>query len=157
LIVTAVTAVHQPQSGPDGGIVALVAFLPRSTRGDETPKSGDRDRSSGRVFQTPKEITGSRVIGIDPAVPEVAYQESAAEGAEAEGRDRETPRRIELALRDQMVNEITLEVVDVDVARARVRHVIMLVRVLRRVRDIEMSVNVGDVERTESARYVRIR
>jgi hypothetical protein len=55
-----------------------------------------------------------QVVGVDRAVAEVAHKEIPAEGAEARGRERQTPRRVEIAARDQVVEQLTAGVIDVE-------------------------------------------
>ena len=57
-----------------------------------------------------------RVVGVDGAVAEVADEEVAAEAAEAGGGDGQAPRRVELAVTDQMLLQHAVAAEHVDEA-----------------------------------------
>ena len=65
----------------------------------QRPQPVDRDRPAVLVAQGAEEAAVERVVGVDAPVAEVADQQRAARGAEALGRRRDAPRRVERSAR----------------------------------------------------------
>src|SRR5262245_37093245 len=102
-------------------------------------------------------------VGPDPAVAEVADQQGTGEPAEARRRDRHAPRRVQrAAARDAYrTAEWTAEAVEVeavDEAEADAGHLVLLVRVLLGVGDVDAAATRRghDVERREPGRQPRV-
>src|SRR5690242_16104550 len=87
---------------------------------------------------------------MDPAVAEVAHQDVAAEGSEAGRRERYCPRRVELALADQALEQVAVGGEDVHEAVARPGVVVCLARSLLGEGDVQVAVDVVDAKRGES-------
>ena len=91
----------------------------------------ERDAPQARVAQHLAVLAGDRAeeraadgierVDLRQREAEVADQQVAAEAAEADRRDRETPRRCELAARDQRPDQVAAGVEDRDGARSRAR------------------------------------
>ena len=71
--------------------------------------------------QSSEVCTDERVEGVDLAVTEVADEQQVAEAAEARGRERHAPRRVEGAVRDQALQEEAVGVEHVDDAEPGTR------------------------------------
>src|SRR6202011_431765 len=72
----------------------------------DAPKPVDDDRLFGLVAQGAFELTRVDVVGVDPAVAEVADEEISPEVTEAFRREGEAPRRVECAAADQALEEL---------------------------------------------------
>src|SRR5262249_50869331 len=91
-------------------------------------------------------------VDVDVSVAEVSDEQVAGEGPEAFRRERNSPRRIEVAARDEALEQLTLGAVDVDEAVTAPGDVVMLLVVLEGIRDEEETSDLLDVERRKSAR-----
>ncbi len=87
---------------------------------------------------------------VDRAVPKISHQQVPSKGAPSGGRDRDTPGRIQRAIRYQPAQQIAVEVVHVDNAIPGPRHIQELGRILLRIGYVELPVQRPDVERGES-------
>src|ERR1700675_4797499 len=65
----------------------------------DRPQVADHDWLPVRPLQRALELVGVEVEGVDHAVPKISNQQIAGELAEALGRDRQSPRRVERPMR----------------------------------------------------------
>src|SRR5262249_1476108 len=86
---------------------------------------------------------------IDFPIAEVADEDVAAELTKGEGGPHHTPGGVQHSTRREAPQQMAGGVEDVDKAIAQPRHVIMLVRILQRIRDEEIAVDVLDAEGRE--------
>src|SRR5262249_8108727 len=92
------------------------------------------------------------MIGMNRPVAEVAHQQVATEGAEARGRERQSPRCVEGALPGDTPHQFPIGVEHVDETAAGPGDVGRLVFVLPRVRDEYLAVDALDPEGREVSR-----
>src|SRR5437762_4356559 len=71
----------------------------------QTPQPVDLDRVAVRPVQLAQPVAGPDVVGVDPAVAEVADEEGVAEPAESGRRLHEAPRRVERSPAHDAVHE----------------------------------------------------
>src|SRR5262249_26624687 len=121
------------------------------------PESGDLDGVACRVGNGAQEVTGVEIEGIDRAIAEVSYKKRVGESSESlEGSPCHSPGGIELPLGHETLIQPPGGIEDIDEAVARSFDVILLVRILQRVRDIDLSVERGDAERRVSSRKLGV-
>src|SRR6476659_6343661 len=65
------------------------------------PESFIDNRVSLLVAQCTEKFPSVMVVGIDPAIPEVANEQGIAERTKIVGRERQSPRRVQLTARDK--------------------------------------------------------
>src|SRR2546421_5649379 len=80
----------------------------------QSPQAVNSDRAAARPAELALELAGRRVIGVDPAVAEVADQDVAAEGAEGRRRQGHRPGRVELSAADKPLEQVAVRCEDVD-------------------------------------------
>src|SRR5438128_2933702 len=61
----------------------------------QAPEPIDLDGLTVRVLERAEEIAGCRIEGVDLAIAEIAYQQTAGQAAEVAGREGQSPRRVE--------------------------------------------------------------
>src|SRR6266705_4254734 len=108
----AVRLVVDPGGEQQGGRVAGDAVAEA-----ERPQAVDLDHAAILVPEPPEELARRRVVGVDAAVAEVAHQQGAAEAPEARRGERQAPRGVQLAVLDQMAEQLAAGRVDVDEAK----------------------------------------
>src|SRR5439155_13408632 len=108
------------------------------------PKAVDDDRLTVRIPEVCQEGAVAGLIGVDAAVAEVAHQQSPGQAAKTGWGDRQAPRRIKAAARNQsflaaVQSRAAVQVEDIDESVTPAGHVVVLVRVLQGERDIELA------------------
>ena len=96
----------------------------------ESPQAVNLDGFAVSPIQLAKVVVGLRVEYINGAVAEIPNQEVIGELTEADRRDRESPRRIEVATRRDSVQQLPVHAELIDIAVARSRHIILILCVL---------------------------
>ena len=145
-----------------GGEVHRVGVAAAAAVADlQRPQPVDLDGLAVGVVQVAQGGAGRGVEGVDAAVAEVAHQQVAAEGPEARRRQRQAPRRVERAARDQALLPAgqarrAVQVEHVDEAVALAGHVVVLVGVLLGVGDIDLAAQDLHVERGVALGEVRV-
>src|SRR5262249_32611323 len=92
-------------------------------------------------------FAGVEVEGVYRAVAEVADEQSVIELAETfEGRPGHPPRRIELALFCEPLQQISVRIEDIDEPVPRASDVVMLVLVLKGVSHVQVAIDGRDTE-----------
>lgn len=86
------------------------------------------------------------IEGIDVTIAKVANEQGVAEAAEIAGSERQAPGRVEFAMRGETAQQIPTGIKDVDKAPTGTGLVIMLGRVLKSIRDKEVSIYVLDAK-----------
>src|SRR6266566_4757979 len=136
-----------------GGEEQRVRARTRCRRGKaQSPESVDRDRAAAGTTELALELAAHRVVGVDPAVAEVADEDVAAEGAEGRGRERHRPGRVELASADETLEQIAVGGEDIDEAVTGPRVVVVLAGTLLSEGDVELAADIVDPERREPGR-----
>src|SRR5262249_12373860 len=117
----------------------------------QRPEAGIDDRRVGGVPDLPEEVARVEIERVDHAVAEIADEERVVEVAESlERRPRHAPRRVELSLAGEPVDELAVRVEDVHEAVARAGDVVLPVRVLLGVGHVQLRVDRRDSEGRES-------
>src|ERR1700674_4233156 len=101
-------------------------------------------------------MAGFRIERIDHAVVEIADQNVIGELAEARGRHREAPRRVEMPMLREVADEVAVGVEYGDEAMCRLVYRIVFRLVLQRVGDPDLSVDILDSERRVSMLHLGI-
>src|SRR2546430_17729104 len=94
----------------------------------QSPQAVNSDRAAARAAELALELAGRRVIGIDPAVAEVADQDVAAEGPEGRRGKRHRPRGVELSSADEPLEQVAVRSEHVDESVTGLGGVILLSR-----------------------------
>src|SRR6476619_63269 len=102
---------------------------------------------SGAVLQRALGHPGPRVVGVDPAVTEVADEQVATERAEPRRRDRHAPGRVQRAMLDHAPEQYASRRELVDEAVADACDIVMPHSVLRRIADVDLSAQRCNAER----------
>src|SRR6185503_9771683 len=117
----------------------------------QSPKAVDCHGASECVLQLAEKFARPLTEGVDPAVPEVAYQQCAAELAKIHGSNRQPPWRVECSVGRKLALQIPIQVENIDEPIARTFHIVMVFRVLFRIGYKQFVVDVANPERRKSA------
>src|SRR6185369_5270837 len=99
-----------------------------------------------RAAQFARRRTEDWVVSIDVTVTEVADQQHIAEGTESCGGECDAPGSIECPGGCDATNQVAVGVVDIHIAQAGAVQFILPVRILQRIRDIDIAANGLDAE-----------
>src|SRR5258708_27450062 len=108
----------------------------------ESPQAWDVDRVAVFIFQDVDETTAGGIEDINRSVAEVSDQKIAAEISKTRRRERQTPRRIQRPIRGQALQEVTVEVVDIDVTVPRTSHIVVLGSILLPIRPFQFPITI---------------
>src|SRR5690348_10034508 len=120
------------------------------------PQSVDGDQMIRRVLQHALELAGRRIEDVDHTRPEIPYQQIVAVDAEVSRRHRHTPRRIEPPSVLQTALEHSQRRIHIHVPKSGPFYGIVLLVVLLRERDVQITADVLHIERREPMRNPRI-
>src|SRR3954451_23407108 len=118
----------------------------------QAPQALVDDGVAARIAEGAEQLAGLEVVGVDPAVAEVAHEQRMAELAEVTGRAHQAPRGVQLVAADQAADEPALQRVDVDEALAGARLLLVRGRVDLGVGDEQLLADDLDVERRVAVR-----
>src|SRR5205807_750916 len=90
-------------------------------REDHSPETIELERNSKNITRRADETTVARIVGIDPAIPEIADPEGAI-------HDFKAPRGVQSPLRNQSPQELTLRIENIDKTEARAGKIIIGIR-----------------------------
>ena len=120
------------------------------------PESRDHNGATQLVIERAEESACRLIEGVDPAVAEVADEQRAGKRAEAGGRNRQTPGRIERAVGNQTTQEVTVRIELANESIAWTRQVPTRGWIYLRIGDVESAGEVLDVVRREIRRESRV-
>src|SRR5207245_11567824 len=98
------------------------------------------------VSELTEKLARIQIIRIDATITEIADQQGITEQAKINGGEGQTPGRVEPAVQNEALDQISAGVEDVDKPMGRARHVVVMGRVLQSIGDIEVATNVLDAE-----------
>src|SRR5260221_13792410 len=98
------------------------------------------------VSELAEKLASIQIIRIDAAVAEIADQQGITEPAKISGGEGQAPGRVEPAMQNKALDQISAGVEDVDKPMGRARHVVVLLCILQGKGDKEFTPNVLDAE-----------
>src|ERR1700738_304638 len=113
----------------------------------DTPEPLDLDRASIRLSARTLDLSGAPVVRVDVAGAEVPDQEVAGELTEIVRGNRESPGGVQLPVPDQPFQQLAFGAEDIYEAIARPAEVVMLVRLLLGISDVDPVPDALDAER----------
>src|SRR5262249_21745830 len=119
------------------------------TQGKHIPQAIDLEWRAIGAHQRLNESACSRVVNVDESVTEIADPEFAF-------HESESPRGIEIAVRDQTPEEVAAGVEHIDEAKSRPGNVIVFSVILLGVSHKYFAIKIADAERRVTLRKVRV-
>src|SRR2546428_6698890 len=112
------------------------------------PQVINRNGSVGMVSELAEKLASIQIIRIDATVTEIADQQGITEPAKISGGEGQAPGRVEPAVQNKALDQISAGVEDVDKPMGRARHIVVLLCILQGKSDKEFTTNVLDAERS---------
>ena len=112
----------------------------------ERPQPVNHERLAVRPEHLAKHGMSSWVVNIDVAIPEIAYQQITCLRAKRRWRNRQAPRRIQVAIRSDAFDKSTIEIECIDETLSWALDVVIGHIVALRIGDIELIVEILDIE-----------
>ncbi len=107
------------------------------------------------VSELTEKLASIQIIRIDATIAEIADQQGITEQAKISGGEGQAPGRVEPAVQNEALDQISAGVEDVDKPMGRTRHVVVLGRVLQGKGDVEIAINGLDAERSVALVWLR--
>ncbi len=125
-------------------VEACIRIVPKA----QGPQVINRNGSVGLVSELAEKLARLQIIRIDATVTEIADQQGITEPAKISGGQGQAPGRVEPAMQNKALEQISAGVEDVDKAMGRARHVVVLLCILQGKGDVEFTTDVLDAERS---------
>ena len=94
----------------------------------QSPELVQLERRLVRFLKPAEKGAGRGIVAVNQAVAEISNEQGPAETSEAVRSERQAPGRIELAARDEMIDEGTIGVEDSEITVPAPRHIVLTVR-----------------------------
>src|SRR5439155_7876530 len=118
----------------------------------QPPKARDCNWMTGTIRQWPEGGARGWIESVNAAIAKIADQEVTPELAESGRRERHAPWGIQRSARGKTAEQVAVQVELIDKSISRAVYVIVPVRVLQRVSDIQYPANVLEIERCKAHR-----
>jgi len=125
-------------------VEACIRIVPKA----QCPQVINCNGSVGLVSELAEKLARIQIIRIDATVTEIADQQGITERAKIRGGQGQAPGRVEPAMQNKALDQISAGVEDVDKAMGRARHVVVLLRILQGKGDVEFTTDGLDAERS---------
>src|SRR6201987_3611322 len=143
--------------GESGREVQRIRIARAATAAEHhVPERGIGDDRASGVLHLIEEGARRRIIGIDGAVAKVSNQQFAAKGAETGRRNHGSPWSIEIALRNEALYEIAVQIEQIHVACAGLMYRLVLRLILHRVGPEHLVIDEMNAERREARGKIRV-
>src|SRR6266571_6330999 len=107
----------------------------------QCPQIINRNWGVGLVSELAEKLASIQIIRIDATVAEIADQQGITEQAKISRGESQAPGRVEPAVRNKALDQISAGVEDIDKPMGRTRHVVVFLCVLQGKGDVEIAIN----------------
>src|SRR6266571_9346076 len=105
----------------------------------QCPQTINRNWSVRLVSELAEKLASIQIIRIDATIAEIADQQGITEPAKISGREGQTPGRVEPAVQNESLEQISAGIEDVDKPMGRTRDVVMMGCILQGKGDKELT------------------